>query len=378
MAVYHVDASYISKGKSEGGASRFSAYLERRDPEHATQHARYLARDGKGQEDLVASASAYLPQWAKNGEGFWLAADRYERQNGVVARVYQFTLPRELSAEGQRALADDLRAVFFEGYPQTWAIHNPPAQDGSGENAHLHIMFSTRREEETRTGGPKVWFSRAANAGQDARSGGVRKDGWWDQKAALQGVRYETAILINAALEREGIAKAVSHDRLRGQGHQRQGVHYLQFGKAEQRSRLLAKQEALHTNGTHKQEEAAARQAWEDQKRKEGLSILSREHLVASSRARYWAHHPDPRRIRPQEWEARRIDLTDAFAQTQTRLHTLDAQARLLTRMVGQAPAPGGTPAARPAHAVEEEETQGIQRGRPRLHIFDEEVGYGR
>jgi hypothetical protein len=43
----------------------------------------------------------------------------------------------------------------------------------------------------------------------------------WDRKATLQGVRYEVAVLTNAALEREGHAVAVSHESLRAQGHDR-------------------------------------------------------------------------------------------------------------------------------------------------------------
>ena len=44
---------------------------------------------------------------------------------------------------------------------------------------------------------------------------------FWDQKKALQGLRHETAILMNAALEREGHPVAVSAASLRTQGHDR-------------------------------------------------------------------------------------------------------------------------------------------------------------
>jgi hypothetical protein len=34
-----------------------------------------------------------------------------------------------------------------ERYPHSWAIHEPLANDGSGIQPHLHVQFSTRRED---------------------------------------------------------------------------------------------------------------------------------------------------------------------------------------------------------------------------------------
>ena len=173
MAIFHVSAAFISKGSSGGGAVGFARYLERTDQAYATQHRRYLERDGHdGARDLVASGSAHLPGWAKDAEHFWMMADRYERKDGVIARTYEFALPRELSPEGRLALAHDIRATFFAQYPHTWAVHCPEvhtvAEGGrEKEQPHMHVMFSTRREDVASERTPEQWFRQAAPAHKD-------------------------------------------------------------------------------------------------------------------------------------------------------------------------------------------------------------------
>jgi hypothetical protein len=127
--MFHVNVKVISRGKHVGGVSGPARYLAREEPDRASQAARYL--DGTDREDLVASGEAHLPAWAKDKQHFWLMADRYERHGsakrpGELARHVQVTLPRELSAQGRLDLAEDIRRVYFERYPHSWAIHNPP------------------------------------------------------------------------------------------------------------------------------------------------------------------------------------------------------------------------------------------------------------
>src|SRR4029077_13884896 len=155
--------------------------------------AHYLARDapwihqyldpgGRERDDLVAQGAGALPAWAKDGAHFFAMADRYERQGGVIARHYQISLPRELGPQERLDLAADIRGAFFERYPHVWTVHCPQARDGSGEQPHRDIMFSTRREDQPSLRTPKQWFARAANHNQDPLLGGVRKDRVWDHK----------------------------------------------------------------------------------------------------------------------------------------------------------------------------------------------------
>jgi hypothetical protein len=240
-------------------------------------------------------------------------AERYERggteRRRVVARTYQFTIPRELSARGRLDLADDIRQAFFARYPHTWAVHCP------GENPHLHVMFSPRREETPSDRTPAHWFQGA---------GKVPKDRLWDHKRTLQGVRYEYAILCNAALEREGHAVAVNHQRLSVRGHRREAEQALERSQvvllkkyagqdldsiADLKVRaqvhhgrtIMAEVDVnralLHTH-FHPRENAKNLEAWQAQKAREGLRDLSREAIIDHVRDRFWQHDRSPARER--------------------------------------------------------------------------------
>ena len=274
MAIFHVDASVITKGKSPGGAVGFASYLTGAERGNATRMQQYLEREGHSREDLVASGAGALPAWARDGAHFFAMADRFERHGGVVARHYQITIPRELSPAGRRALAEDMRAAFFERYPHVWALHCPQARDGSGDQPHLHVMFSTRREDSPRHRTPKQWFARAAEEGQDPLQGGVRKDRIWDRKHQLQAVRAEAATLINAALDRESVPQAVSHERRQVRGLD-------DTGRAEENLTNL--------------------RAWQQQKEREHIDI-DRHAVLDLVRDRFWAH--DHSTVRRHEQEA--------------------------------------------------------------------------
>jgi hypothetical protein len=247
-------------------------------------------------------------------------ADRYERKNGLIARTYEFALPRELSPEGRLELAHDIRATFFAQYPHTWAVHCPEVHTVQGdgrakEQPHLHVMFSTRREDVDVGRTPEQWFRQAAPVHQDPLSGGVKKDGCWDRKATLQGLRHETAILINAALEREGHPVAVSAASLRRQGHDRSPERQLSKGDTvllkqygweipahlpqPQQAQLRAMHKRVQATLGNREiisreyrgwENECARFGWESQKEREGIRDLSREAVVDHVRDRFWQH----------------------------------------------------------------------------------------
>ena len=306
MAIYHVQADVISKGQNAKG---FATYLLRLDQEHAPQHRRYLEREAHSREDLVASSSMALPRWATDAEHFWQTAERYEGKSGVVARTYEFVLPRELSEQGRLDLAEDIRQTFFARYPHTWAVHCP------GNNPHLHVMFSTRREDTPSDRTAQAWFQGA---------GKVTKDRHWDHKRTLQGVRYEYAILCNAALEREGQQVAVSHQRLSVRGHRRDAERQLprvqvvllkqhegvaleaipneklrdKVAKAREAKAEIEVNRALLQKYFYGKENTANLGAWQAQKAREGIRDLSREAIIDHVRDRFWAHDRSPARER--------------------------------------------------------------------------------
>lgn len=296
MALYHVHAHVISKGQCEGGSTGFAQYIARESPDKASQHVRYLHREGWSDEDLVAAGTASLPAWATSGSHFFAMADRYERHNATVARCFEIALPRELSPEQRLDLAADLRATFFDQYPSAWAIHNPIDPQGE-EHPHLHLMISERRPLDDYARGPQQYFRRAATAGQDPATHGVRKDRSWHGPARLHELRAGIATLTNAALERAGVATAVSHASLRARGHERDPAVYTRAAAQAPVEARRVDVQRWH----HPWEQTQDLVAWRQQKVREGIRDVSREAMVEQVRDRFWQRDTSPARAQERQ-----------------------------------------------------------------------------
>ena len=305
MALYHVHAAVISKGHSHGGAKGFAQYIAREEQDNGTQALRYIQRDGSIKEDLVAKGSGALPSWAQDATHFFQMADRYERggatRPGTVARTYEIALPRELTPDQRLELAADIRTTFFERYPHAWAIHNPLDADG-GEHPHMHLMLSERGPHDGVSRGAEPFFRQAARAGQDPASRGQRKDRSWQGRDRLRDVRSGVATLTNAALERAGIAAAVSHASLRARGEGREAVIYT---RVQEKSRIEAERPRLHQD-IHPKENVANLAAWQAQKAREQLHDLRREAMIEHVRDRFWLKDQSPARAQERRESTQR------------------------------------------------------------------------
>ena len=267
MAHYHVHLSYVSKGHVKGGARGFHRYLSREGREDGQQFHRYLMREDahhQGKDDLVARDHGNLPTWAESPEHFWQMADKLERAKGPVFWHLQVALPRELSPQGREALARDVVEAVVGKYPYSFALHEPAASDGLSQ-PHVHIQFSSRRDDEQRDLTPQQWF-------KQPNAGGIPKDPSWFQKQRVYDIREAVAVMTNAALSREDQEISVSHRRLKDRGLERQAPEY---GKS-------------HPEGWE-QMSTAARKAW---RQEEKLSVmLHRAELSASGVRAYEAFH---------------------------------------------------------------------------------------
>lgn len=320
MAVFHVSVDRIVKGTHAGGAAGFAIYIAREQQEHAAQHARYLAREGQTEkDDLIAAGHANLPTWAQDATDFFAMADRYEDTGRILARTYEIALPRELSPAGRVALVEDIRATFFTRHPHAWALHNPVARDGE-EQPHVHLMVNERLLDDVPRE-PERFFRRAAVTGRDPASGGARKELYWNTKVSLVERRAGIAVLINAALEREGQAVAVSPQTLRAQGHTRSPEREL---AQKERWKLhhgrevagwdetLARREVLHRD-YYPWENDLNRAAWHQLKERYNIRDIGRETIVDQVRDRFWGHDHSPARMRERE-ESFLRDLDRAYA----------------------------------------------------------------
>ena len=327
MALYHVHVHVIGTGKARVSAAGFSAYLQREDRDQTAQMARYVRREGWSTEDLVAKGEGALPAWAPTATLFFEAADLYERRGGTVARCFEMALPRELSPDQRLELAADLRAAFFDQYPHVWAVHNPIDPDG-GEHPHMHLMLSERREVDGLEREPALYFRQAAGPRQDPATHGVRKDRSWQGPARLRELRAGIATLLNAALERAGLAVAVTHASLKTQMSPRAPAVYLR--KADRKTVEAVRVELQREDYPHETRVHVA--MWRFQKGQEGITEISRDAMVAHVRDRFWhrgrapAHEqeqtPQQAHEAAQDWhqDAGEQDVTAALAALLTRL----------------------------------------------------------
>lgn len=218
MASFHCSAKIGAKGS--GGS-----------------HSDYITREGKYSkekagryEDLEATESGNMPEWAvDNPAYFWRAADEYERANGSAYRELVVALPRELTPDQRRELVEDfVKQELGERHAYQWAIHTPKASLEGGEQPHAHIMYSERiRDEHERD--PADYFKRA-NKKNPEKGGCVKASGGKkpaELKAELVATRERWANVQNAHLERHGHPDRVTHLSLKDQGIDRQPERHI-------------------------------------------------------------------------------------------------------------------------------------------------------
>ena len=121
MAIYHLAAKVGSRGSGQSAAATF-AYL--------SQAGRY----GREAAELVHAESQGLPAWAATDPVlYWQSADQYERANGRLYQQVEISLPVELTAAQQIALAQtfaaDLASLPDGALPYTLVVHR-----GHGRN----------------------------------------------------------------------------------------------------------------------------------------------------------------------------------------------------------------------------------------------------
>ena len=291
MALYHVHVFVISKAQGAGSSAGFAQYIQREGVDHGEAHADYIAREGRATDDLVAKGEMGLPAWARSARHFFAVADERERHRGTVARCFEIALPRELSEQGRLDVAADIRAAYFEQFPSAWAIHNPIDRKGE-EHPHMHVMLSERRETDGFERGPTVYFTRAAGPDDDPAAHGARKERSWHGPVRLREFRAGVSDLLNAALEREGHAVAVSSYSLTMQGHARDAVIYT---STSDRATIETQRQALHSVD-HPRENAWNLETWQAQKRHAGIRDISRAAMVDHVRDQFWRHDRSPAR----------------------------------------------------------------------------------
>lgn len=190
----------------------------------AANHANYIARNGKysndESNDLKATAHGNLPDWAENDPvTFWRKADSYERANGAAYREYVVALPNELNLEQHRQVVQEFIEKEIGNKPYHYAIHDPQASIGGGQQPHAHVMYSDRLPDEF-VRAPELHFKRYNS--HDPELGGCKKDSGGKDRGSVREKLIEQretwATILNTALEQSGHSDRVDHRSHRARG----------------------------------------------------------------------------------------------------------------------------------------------------------------
>ena len=197
MAIYHFDASVISrsKGRSSTAASAYRAAERVVDRRTGEMHD-YTRKHGVEHTEILAPAHA--PDWARDRSALWNAVEQIERRKDAqVSREVRVALPSELSVEQNRDLVRGFVQEQFvaRGMVADIALH-APGREGDQRNHHAHIMLTTREI------GPEGF-------------GAKNRD--WNAKELLVDWRSSWAEHVNRTLERCSVYERVDHRTLEAQ-----------------------------------------------------------------------------------------------------------------------------------------------------------------
>lgn len=196
MAIYHLSAKIISRGKGQSAvASAAYRAAERLDDFRLGKSFDYSSKKG------LALAEIFLPEGAppelKKRETLWNAVEAIERRKDArLSREFDIALPVELDRDQQIELARDFAKTFAEqdGIAADLCVHL-----GDPENPHMHIMTTDRNVSENGIAKSK---NRELNS---------------DAKLNEWRTRWET--VANDALARAGVKERIDH-----RSHKERGI----------------------------------------------------------------------------------------------------------------------------------------------------------
>ena len=195
MAIYHLHASIVSRGKGHS-ATAAAAYRsgEKILDERTGEEHDYSRRSGVDHAEIVAPEDA--PEWTRDRAELWNRAEAAERRHDAqVAREVRVALPVELDAEGRRHLVRDF---VSEAFVSRGMVADVAYHDGAGQNPHAHILLTTR---------PVA----------DDGDGFAKKDRSWNSRETLEDWRESWATAANRALERAECWDRIDHRTLEAQ-----------------------------------------------------------------------------------------------------------------------------------------------------------------
>lgn len=214
MAIYHLSAQVLSRGKGQSAIASASYRSGERLVDEKTGEVKFYKREVQPESMILAPSHA--PEWATDRQRLWSEVEAIEKNwNSQLAREINIALPRELTNEQQKELIRDFAQKEFvdRGMVADISIHRDDQ-----ENPHAHIMLTIRKfEQDGQWGSKKKREYILDEKGEIARDQKGQKkfitvpQTDWDKKETLERWREEWANHANQTLEKHGFKDRISH-----------------------------------------------------------------------------------------------------------------------------------------------------------------------
>jgi len=195
--VFYFDLRHNRKKSSKSSFNGF-CYITR------TKHFKLNKIELNEEVEFVCSGN--MPKWAEyKPDRFWIAADKYEKNNSRTSSHITIALPKELNSEQRIELSKSLINAFCEEFkfPYSCAIHNHKGVlDGENDQPHLHLQYSERTTLDDFERPPELFFRQYRP--KNPERGGAQKitaDVLGLGRHQIRHMRQLTEKLINESLE---------------------------------------------------------------------------------------------------------------------------------------------------------------------------------
>lgn len=231
MAIYHLSCS-IKTGPSQSAVAAASYISGEAIYSNRNQETKRYGRVERILDPGGIMTPEHIPDGIVDRASLWNAVEELDGRRGQMCRSWNVALPRELTIDQQRALAQSFiqREFVSRGMIADWAIHS----DAAGQNPHLHVLTTMRPIVQEKDGcwtfGAKARSVTERDTAGRAICIGRDKTGHkryrkrkvptvdWNERDTLVAIRAGWAAVANECLARAGSSERIDHRSYADQG----------------------------------------------------------------------------------------------------------------------------------------------------------------
>ena len=213
MAIYHLSATTISRGKGQSAIASASYRSGEKLYSERYNQTNFYAREVKPVAFILTPEHA--PAYASNREKLWNAVERVEKSaNAQLAREFNIALPVELNHAEQEDL---VREYVQENFVSRGMVADVAIHRDDENNPHFHLMTTIRPFNPDGSWGKKstkIYLLDEKGNKQKTENGHVRSRKEyttdWNDKETFSQWRKNWADVTNKFLERNGFSDRIS------------------------------------------------------------------------------------------------------------------------------------------------------------------------